>query len=477
LPWADVAQGYALLALRHKSPENIVALSAHAGRLSLQPSANRHKLSAFRHVLKGTQRVPNRPFGDLIDRVARARSDHRERHRPTGFGFALADSVDYLDAAQWDGLTASQSRFLQRPYLRVLEQFGPSNVRQRYALVFRGRQPVAALAAQLATITADTLVKDDSPAAARSAKPSLQEVMDPIARKVRGRALGQVRADVLICGNLFSWGLHGAAFAKGEDSSALWPAVAEAVYRLRRAERLASRVDFTIVKDVPDPDADGSRALERFSYQPFDTDPDMVLDLAPEWRTYDDYLSGLNAKYRKAAVRTLKEVEQAGYTLEQMTDLEAHAARLHELYRQVHERATLRLVMLPAGFFPALAAALPGQFRCGAIRRGDELAGFVTTLKDKDTAVGYYLGYDTAANASVPIYLRLLHAVVADALALGCRRLSLGRTALEPKARLGARPEPLRIWLRHRQPVFNWLVRPLLGLVPVDEVPERNPFK
>jgi hypothetical protein len=94
------------------------------------------------------------------------------------------------------------------------------------------------------------------------------------------------------------------------------------------------------------------------------------------------------------------------------------------------------------------------------------------------TAIGYYIGFDrTAAAEGSPIYLRLLHATVADAIGWGCERLSLGRTALEPKAGLGARPEPMSVWVRHRLPAMNWVLRGLLGAVPHAEAPERNPFK
>jgi hypothetical protein len=64
------------------------------------------------------------------------------------------------------------------------------------------------------------------------------------------------------------------------------------------------------------------------------------------------------------------------------------------------------------------------------------------------------------------------------AIDLGCKRLSLGRTALEPKARLGARPDPMRIWIRHRIPMLNLIVRGLLHTIDDhEEPPERNPFK
>lgn len=101
----------------------------------------------------------------------------------------------------------------------------------------------------------------------------------------------------------------------------------------------------------------------------------------------------------------------------------------------------------------------------------------MSLLRDGELAVGYYIGYDRTAATSLSLYLRLLHSVVEQAIEWGCRRLSLGRTALEPKARLGARPQPLFIWARHRHPAVNFFVRKLVHAIPHQEPPERNPFK
>jgi hypothetical protein len=94
-----------------------------------------------------------KPLQKLVSRARDLRDAHELRHRPTGFGFALADSVDYLDADRWDTLTTQGSLFFSRRYLRVLEDAAPDNLQQRYALIFRGREPVAAVAAQLVTIS------------------------------------------------------------------------------------------------------------------------------------------------------------------------------------------------------------------------------------------------------------------------------------------------------------------------------------
>ena len=403
-----------------------------------------------------------KPLKKLVGKAHDLREAHRARHRPTGFGFALSDSIDYLDAAHWNALTAPASVFLSPAYLRVLEKSGPENLRQRYALIFgAGSRPLAAVAAQSVSLSVSRVQKKEDSRRTRA-------VAVPFRR---------IEERMLVCGNLLSWGQHGVAFAPGADKSELWPAVAEALYRLRRADRLSGDTDLVMVKDIPDAEAADAAALARYSYRPLDTDPHMVMELSPKWRSYEDYLASLNSKYRKTSRQIDKEVLAAGCRVESLEDVEGHAAELHALYLQVHEHARLRLVTLKPEFIPALAHTFGEDLRCTVVRRGDEILGFVTTLKDGETAVGYYIGFDRATNAEVPLYFRLLQAVVDDAIKLGCRRLSLGRTALEPKARLGARPAPLRVWIRHRIPALNVLVRGLLHAAHHDEAPERNPFK
>jgi hypothetical protein len=403
-----------------------------------------------------------KPLKKLFGKAHDLREAHRARHRSTGFGFALSDSIDYLDASHWNTLTANASVYLSPAYLRVLEKFGPENLRQRYALIFGAdNRPLAAVAAQSVRLSVSRVQKKDDSRRTRA-------VAAPLRR---------VEERMLVCGNLLSWGQHGVAFADGTDKSELGAAVAEALYRLRRADRLSGDTDLVMVKDIPDSEATDASALARYSYRPLETDPDMVLELSPKWRSYEDYLASLNSKYRKTSRRIDEEIAAADCRLESMKVTPEHAAELHALYLQVHENARLRLVTLTPEFIPALAQTFGDDLRCTVIRRDDELLGFVTTLKDGETAVGYYIGFDRATNAEVPLYFRLLQAVVDDAIKLNCRRLSLGRTALEPKARLGARPAPMRVWIRHRIPALNVIVRGLLHAAHHDEAPERNPFK
>ncbi|HEX5965470.1 MAG TPA: GNAT family N-acetyltransferase [Pyrinomonadaceae bacterium] len=399
-----------------------------------------------------------KPLKKLVTKARDLRDHHRERHRPSGFAFAIADRIDFLDKAHWDKVTANDSLFISRRYLRVLEDAGPDNLRQCYALIFRDREPVAAIAAQSVTVSVARLR----------------------GKSARDLPVDKLEEKMLVCGNLLSWGMHGIAFAPNVDHEPLWPAVAEAIYRLRRVDKLFGDTAFVMVKDIPDAYATSATALSRFSYRELETEPNMVLEISPQWKTYDDYLASLTSKYRKQSKQIEKEVEAAGCTVTEIKsdEIARDAEKLHALYLQTHKNARLRLVTLPVSFLPTLAHELGDDMRFTVLKRGETLLGFVTTVKDGQTAVGYYIGFDRPANADIPIYFRLLQAVIGHAISLGCKRLSLGRTALEPKARLGARPDPMRVWIRHRIPMLNLIVRGLLHTIDDhEEPPERNPFK
>lgn len=376
-----------------------------------------------------------------------------------GFELALAERVDFLDGAAWDGVTRASSLFLGRAFLRTLEAHPPTThasfVR---ALLYREGEPVAALAAQTVEL-------------------SLSALAAPGSKRARAARVLPIDERVLVCGNLLSCGQHGVAFAPGTEVQGAWPGVAHALERMRRMDDQAGDASLVVVKDAPRAKFAGAASLAASAYRAVETEPDMVLDLRKGWRTFDDYLASLASSYRKAARGIAKDVDAAGAAVERVHDVEREAARLHALYLQVHERQKMRVAALDPRFLPALAEALGDDLRVIGVRRAGVLEGFACCVRDGDTAIGWFLGYDGAAAAEYPVYLRLLHALVAEAIDLRCARLSLGRTALEPKARLGARPEALSVWVKHRIPALNVALRGLAHVVTHDEPPVRSPFK
>lgn len=404
----------------------------------------------------------------------------RRLRSPTGFRFAVADSLVHLNPAQWDAVVAGQSWFFSREYLAVLEQAPPSCLTPRYGLVSDERGPVAAVVMQWAEIERERLRPEPGAASAVAAgkRARLRQLLGKVAADGGTAVISRLSERVLVCGNLLSYGMHAVALAPGASPDAVWPAVAELLYRVRRADKLAGQAGFVMIKDVTERESAAVGVLAGLSYRSVETEPNMVLALEPGWASHDDYLASLASKYRSAVRNQILEpVRQAGLEVRDFVPDAALQARMHELYLQVHQNASIRPFTLHAGYFGAFAGAAGPRLRHAGVFEQGRLLGFIVTLQDGPTAVAYHIGFDRAAAVQHPLYLRLLHASIGHAIALGAKELSFGRTALDPKARLGARPQPMAVWLRHRQPVLNQLTLRLLGLVPHEEAPQRNPFK
>jgi hypothetical protein len=93
----------------------------------------------------------------LLGALRGARERHAARHEPSGFEFAIADGIRYLDGAHWDSLTSKDSVFVSRAYLRALDAALPENVRSRYAIAYLAGKPAVAISMQFAAVRAEDL--------------------------------------------------------------------------------------------------------------------------------------------------------------------------------------------------------------------------------------------------------------------------------------------------------------------------------
>ena len=161
--------------------------------------------------------------------------------------------------------------------------------------------------------------------------------------------------------------------------------------------------------------------------------------------------------------------------------MKAQATEIYDLYLQVHEHQKLRLITIGPQWIPALAGSFGDDFRTVIARpkEGGKLLGFANVIRDGNSAHGLYIGFDKAAAAKgIPLYLGLVYAAVGQGIEMGAEQMSLGRTALAPKAQIGAKAQPMRGYLRHRNPALNLAVPSILALLPTPaEPPERHPFK
>lgn len=363
----------------------------------------------------------------------------------------------------WQRMTEGGPLFISAPFLQAFEEALPESLQLRYGALSDSGVPVAVLLGQILNLHADRI----PPATPESSR-----------TKMTKPVMAKLTAKVFMWGSFMGWGYSGIAFAPGTDRAACWPKLADAIDRAHKQDAAIRSAGIQLVQDLSMDDASGAIHLEKNGFRAIGAEPDMVLTIDPAWRTFDDYHRALKAKYRKASVEMDKALASADCVIEKLTDVEGCADELIKLHLQVHEQSINRLVTLKRDFIPALAGHLGERFICTVIRRQSRILGFITALIDGETALAYVVGHDVTANGDLPIYLRLLQTAIEDGIQHGCTRVTYGRTALEPKARLGAVAVPLTIYGRHRNPLIGRLVSPFLQqLAPPKGPPLRSPFK
>ena len=387
--------------------------------------------------------------------------------------FAFYDTIAAVPV-EWDHLVHGHSLFLRREYLQLLEEHGPPAVRPFYAIVSGNGRPVAVAKANIFDVDDEMLSVRDRTTYNAGLRPG-GRLLDKSLTWLRNRCLGMFGRRIVLCGNLFSCGLHGVAFGREEDPARLWPVVMECLQDMLRMQGGAA---YLVIKDIASRATASGDLFSTAGFSRLRLEPSMDLEVPETWHSYEDYLASLNTKYRKAARKTHEAADRAGVTLETLSDIAPVQQHFFDLYAQVERRARTRFGILRAGYLPALARmAGPENFRCSVARMGGKILGFSTVLKDDRVAVVHLVGFDYAENEKAPIYLRLLHRAMEDGLALGCTTIHFGRTALEPKARLGAVPTGTEAWVRHSNPIINRAIGWLLRLVAEDVAPQRTPFR
>lgn len=372
--------------------------------------------------------------------------------RPTrAVQFALAERLTHLNVDAWRQLTATASIFMQPEFLVAFEQQCPANVSPRYALMYLGDEPIAALVLQLVRVEGRLALAASVPFA------GMAQVVDERA---------------LVLGNLAAWGETGLVMKPGADAKLVWHEALKLVDRLRRFEKLEGVVNVSFVKDATL--VEDEATLRALGYQRAPSGPDMVLRADPSWHQFDDYLASLASKRRRAVKKTFEVFEAAGYRARQLTleELSANERRLDELYGEVWANADVRPLRLSGRFFVELQRRLGERCVITGLEKDGHLDGFGVSLKSGSTCIGYYLGYDKSVDA--PLYLRLLMSVLEQAFTWHSEVVSLGRTAEEPKARLGAEPGAAGLWVKHRTPPLNWAVGTILGSLEQPKAPSTH---
>jgi hypothetical protein len=355
------------------------------------------------------------------------------------------------------------SLFQSKAYHAALESAPPEKMYFWYVRIEQGDSLAGMLCFQ---------VKDFNPG------DSLKNQLNgSLVRNARYKMASLINLSVLCLGNTLVTGDYGFCFR---------PEITERMRTLLMMETIDwmlslkefNNIDLVFVKDfykdifqeIPD-----SVYCKR--YHAIDTQPSMILDVAPAWRNLNGYLDSLKSKYRvraRKALQVARNLERVELNAEQIEEMEP---QLHKLYLKVVDDVGFNLFILAEGYFTALKKSLGDKFRLWIYKDEGELISFFTVFEDGDILDAHFLGYDPEVNHKYKLYLNMLLSMIDMAARQGFRQLQLSRTATEIKSSVGAEGVPMWAYMRAPSRPFNWLVPRLYSFFKpdLDWVP-RQPF-
>ena len=386
---------------------------------------------------------------------------------------SLFVSIDEVPQA-WDWVAPKHNLFLQRTYLKVLEENPPKGMQFAYLLFQKGRVPVGLCYFQIKYFNADKSLNNGT-------EEKTPCFFSTIGKYLKGLVASKVEFNTLVCGNLLLTGQHGFYFDPNQvtpnQSLKLINEVFPSLYR--EFEKRKIPIAGTLLKDFEDSEHQLYQQLSTsYEFHEFTIQPSMIFELPAEWNGFDDYLSAMSSKYRVRAKRAFKKAKEVEKRELNLADIEANLDRICQLYRNIAENAGFNMVDLNEHYLLNLKRAFPGRFKMMGYYLEGELIAFFTTIHNGKELEAHFLGFEKHHNRSIQVYLNILYDIVRIGLDLKVKSIVFARTALEIKSSVGAIAHEMYCYMKHRNTFSNKFLQPLLNyLRPQEEWVPRSPFK
>ncbi|MFC7345526.1 8-amino-7-oxononanoate synthase [Chryseobacterium zhengzhouense] len=374
------------------------------------------------------------------------------------YTFQIFSSVKELPA-DWNKIIGQQNIMLSVEYFHVLEESKPKNMKCFFVGFYSGKNLIGgALFQYLSFIEHKTFQKDD------------------VLCSFRNFLAKKFSKDVMILGNNMLTGQNGFYFDTSKvptDKAILL--LNEAAKNLQEKYRKSSLIIFKDYQKafLKNFEEEKFKAFFRFSVQ-----PNMILNIKPEWITFKNYADDFSKKYRarlKSAKRKLEGIQKIEFDLD---DVKKYQKEMNILYQNVAENAPFNTFFLTDSHFKYMKMYLAENFKVFGYFLNEKLIGFYTLILNNQDIDTYFLGYDKEIQKEKQIYLNMLFDMTEFGISNHFKRIIFGRTALEIKSTIGAEPVEIFGLIKHSNKAVNLFTGKIFSsLNPRYYWVQRNPFK
>ncbi|WP_411765987.1 hypothetical protein [Winogradskyella sp. A3E31] len=368
-------------------------------------------------------------------------------------------NVDAIPSEYWDEINCTQNIYYSPEFLKAFE-VGNEDIEFNYIFILKKKVPVAFAYTQIVTIGVKTITKNI-------------KIATWLKRFINGIFCDN-KLRILFCGNVFLSGEYGTFLKEGEPKKSTFKAIGKAIKTQTKCSR---KLHAVFVKDFLDESLYITEQLKDFDFAAMQVEPNMIIYLKPEWKSFDDYKDALRSKYRVKANKADSTSEPLTVKRFSEKDIAVYNSDLQNLYENTIANADFNAQILDLNTYINLKVKFQEEFIAQGYFYNNELVGFLSAMKNGNHLDAHFIGLDYSKNRDLAIYPRILNDYVRIGIETQSSRINLGRTASEIKSTLGAKPETLTCYIRHKNNLLNKFLMPFISNVKIKSFKQHDVFK
>ena len=364
---------------------------------------------------------------------------------------------------KWDEV-AHENAFLQTPYLKVLEESAPTNMQCFYVGIFEKNSLIGVALAQYLDL---------------NKLESFGERDQCIKTYIRNFIFKNFASHTLFLGNNMITGQNGYTFNKEIDAITIAEILSNCAKEITNYfKKQDIKIHIVSFKDFYQESATELKKSTFSLLYEFNTQPNMIFELQNQWKNNTEYIEALTKKYRdqyKRAHKKFEGIETRELSLDEIISMEK---RIYELYFHVAKNAPFNTFFLAKNHFSSFKSQCGTKFILVGYYLKNELVGFHTLLVNGKTLETYFLGYDEQIQKVKMLYLNMLYNITQFGIENQFKKIIFGRTALEIKSSIGAKPVIMSGFIYHTNKWINRILPKIFpNLEPSLVWQQRHPFK
>ncbi|WP_438977491.1 peptidogalycan biosysnthesis protein [Polaribacter sp.] len=375
-------------------------------------------------------------------------------------------SIDEISNEIWTQLECENNLYFHRDFLKSIE-INHSEINFYYIiLVDNSNKPIALASIQIVDFYLDTV------------KTNFEDFIRKIKNLLRKLYIlpNKKALKLLISGNTFVSGEHGIFITHSQDKKQVIKNLAKAILHFVNSNN-SINIDAFLLKDFVNESLFITDELKNYNYHPFSVEPNMILEINEDWISFEDYLNTIKTKFRVKAKKALQLSKDI--IIKEVNDhnIENKLPQMTALYKKVVNNADFNLSHFNLESYKTLKSAFGEKYILKTYELDGKIVGFMSGMINQNSLDAHFVGLDYSLNRQYAIYQRMLYDYIQIAIAKKLKTLNFGRTASQIKSSVGAKPQDLTMYLRHKKGITNKIVKLFLQYIQPSPFRQHFPFK